>query len=172
MKKENSILLSLVIIGLVLILIGMMTVPLSSNPQFTLLNIGMNLLLIGGTMILINNGKFKFTSFYRFIYPAIALCIVGVLLKLQHWPTADIIICIGLSGLPIIYGAYMFKFSKYRSTTSWLKFVFVFSFFISKLCLLMHWSYADLFSYITFLTLIVLLWQWIVPQKQKRKLYI
>jgi len=78
------------------------------------LSAGAFLFTLNGAYLLAKNGTFIYSSEYRFVKLAIAIVIIGTLLKVMHWPFAANILSIGFLSFSILYMYHLIKNKRAR----------------------------------------------------------
>jgi len=66
-------------------------------------NLFSSIFCLTGTIWLFYTGTFRISIYFRFIFFAIALLLVGILFKIQHWEEATMLISIASAGCFTIY---------------------------------------------------------------------
>jgi hypothetical protein len=102
---------------------------------------------------LIKAGTITRTVYWRFVYSAISVIIIGALFKIQHWVIADYILGVGLGAIILIY-IFRFLNKKQKKPFDYLKLLWVCSFFIIK-ALVFNKIISQEYSYISVLILII-----------------
>ncbi len=88
----------------------------------------------------------------------IFIFLVGMLFKILHWEGADLLLMIGLIGIPVVYLIHFLR-KKNKGITDYLKAVWLGVFSTGLLFTILHWPYANLLiqiQAILFLTLFVM----------------
>jgi hypothetical protein len=123
------------------------------------ISIGLNILIVTGTFFLLKNGSFFQSRYFRLVWLAFALIILGFLFKVMHWPFSGPLLIIGMLIIPVIYLIHYYHKPE-KEALDLLKLIWVLSFFILKLLLMFHWVRDDynmvLINGILFFLIIVL----------------
>jgi len=106
---KNKILLTTIGLGLLSALIGIIIVNLTSDYQ--IMDLGWNMFdygiwvgLVSGFILLLINGTFIKTRFFKISQGFFALILIGAVLKILHWTTySNLIMIIGIIGIIISY---------------------------------------------------------------------
>jgi hypothetical protein len=104
--------------------------------------IGSNILNIAGVFFLLKNGSFYQSKQFRLIFLGFAITILGALFKIMHWPFSSPLLIIGMLFIPTIYLIHFYHKS-IKEFLDYLKLVWVFSFYILSLSILLHWYRDD-----------------------------
>ena len=113
---------------------GLLSVPLAIvSAVFTL----------SGTGLLLDNGTFNKSSYYRWTGVAMPLIIFGMLFKIMHWPGSLILLLSGFASLSLLYVLHFFS-KTVKDQLSSVKLLFVLTFCISKFFTFMRLPYNDI----------------------------
>jgi len=108
----------------------------------TLLGLVNAIARIWAIVILIRNGTLlKTHPLYQLILFFFGIAIIGNLFKLQHWPYSNVILVLGLLGIPIIYAIRFIK-KQNKNALDLLKFIWVTVLFIGELFRIQHLPYS------------------------------
>lgn len=122
---------------------------------------GLGIVLIGvfysATALLLKNGTFAYTPFAKWINFSAGIIIIGALIKIMHWPGADIMLIVGLLSVPVIYTIYFFASKRSLNLQSILKVLFVYGTVLWRLFTIEHWPYANELQQISELVLLLIL---------------
>lgn len=110
-KKFQSIVIALSLIAGFIGLLMEYTMPSTTSG---LLLMGFELASITALIMLIQNGRFIHTKYFRGVQLCISVLIIGALFRLMHWPFGSIIASSGMLAIIFIYS---FWFSKKRNKT-------------------------------------------------------
>lgn len=132
----------LVICGVISILVSRTVAPLEAWSVILLI-----VQLVALDMILKESTVF-FTGYFRFISLCIGVLIIGALFKIMHWPGADQMVLISMSGIAVIYTIRVLHKKRLRfldiSKWAWL-----ITGITSSLLSFLHQPYAQLAAYIS-----------------------
>jgi hypothetical protein len=106
------------------------------------ISIGLNILIVTGMFFLLKNGSFFQSRHFRLVSLAFAVIILGTLFKIMHWPFAAPLLIIGMLIIPVIYLIHYY-YKPEKEVLDLLKLIWVLSFFILKLLLMLHWIRDD-----------------------------
>jgi len=105
----NNLVLVLIIGGsLLCALVGGALIDAASAPEtinlgWDLFDYGLRIGGLAGLFLLVKNGTFQKTKYFKIAQVISAVVIIGALFKIQHWPFANGIVIIGLTGIAITY---------------------------------------------------------------------
>lgn len=104
MKTKNYNYVAIIIIGLVIALISFIVskIKYSADAEFWT-NIGLTISEFAGFIMLIRNGTFIRTKYFKIFKGVIAIIIIGALAKIMHWQFDDVLIIIGFVLAILIY---------------------------------------------------------------------
>lgn len=127
---RNKLFLILIGIGVLTAFIGIITTNVSN--EYETMDLGWNIFDYGlwisgilGFLLLISNGTFIKTKYFKITQGLIPFIIIGALLKILHWTSYDdYIIILGLIGIMIVY---FFSFTKkpIKKRLDYLKLIWV-----------------------------------------------
>ena len=104
MKTKNYTYVSIIIIGIVVALIGFVVSKLTYSPDAEFwTQVGLAISEFTGFLMLIRNGTFIKTKYFRIFKGVFAIIIIGVLFKIMHWQYSDVIIIIGFVLAILVY---------------------------------------------------------------------
>lgn len=104
MKTKNYNYVSIIIIGLVIALIGFTVSKLTYSPDAEFwTQIGLTISEFTGFIMLIRNGTFIRTKYFRIFRGFFAIIIIGALFKIMHWKYTNIIMIVGFVLAVITY---------------------------------------------------------------------
>lgn len=166
---NNKILLLAISLSLVLTSIGVI-LYVTDHDAFTLLTLGPNLFILSGGYLLLKNGYFIKTSEFRITRLGISLILVGVLLKIMHWPFAAEILAIGFISFPCIYVFYLIKNHRIHIITL-LKLLFITTISLSAYVKIIHFPYSEEIILIGITTLLILLIDFIKNKRSAETKY-
>ena len=155
-------LLILIGIGILTAFIGILTANITSDYEtmdfgWSLFDYGLWISGILGFVLLVLNGTFIKTKYFKITQGLIALIIIGALLKILHWTSfADYIIIGGLIGIMI---AYTLSFTKkpIKKRLDYLKLIWVIASYTLGILSFLHLISRDLIevsNYILWLAVI------------------
>lgn len=160
MKKLSFpvVILILLIIGI----IGELLLYFKIDTFATILEILSALGRIAAIIILLKEGSFirsriLITILSLFIF----IVLVGMLFKILHWEGADLLLMIGLTGIPFVYLVHFFR-KKNKKITDYLKVVWLFAFSTGLMFTILHWPYANLFLQIQAILFLMLFVMYVV----------
>jgi hypothetical protein len=154
----------LTIIGFVILtsLIGITLTNISSESKtvelgWNMFDFGMRIGSFVGLIMLLINGTFIKTKYFKIVQGIISFVIIGALLKIMHWTDyANLIIIVGLIGIAICY---FLHFSKklIKKRLDYLKLLWVivsYTFTILVFLHLINRDYAEIGNYLLWLIMI------------------
>ncbi|MFI0427953.1 hypothetical protein [Mariniflexile sp. HMF6888] len=104
MRTKNYNYVSIIIIGLAIALIGFLASKFTYSPDVEYWTfIGLTISEFAGFIMLIRNGTFIRTKYFRIFKGVIAIIIIGALFKIMHVPYNNIILTIGFVLCVLIY---------------------------------------------------------------------
>lgn len=110
MKSKNIEFKLFIGIGLLIALFGFLapyfTININSNNY---INLGLWVSELAGFFMLLGNGTFVKTKYFKYLKGILAFIIVGVLFKIQHLMFANVLVIIGFIGALSIYSFSFFK---------------------------------------------------------------
>jgi hypothetical protein len=116
-------------------------------------NFGLNFMLIAlwlgqltGLILYLSKSNIFKSVFFKIIIIGIAVFIIGVLFKIQHWVGSSIII---LSSLVIIFLTYLVRFlsKSNKLLVDYVKVIWLLFAFSAYYFRIMHWHFADFLLY-------------------------
>ncbi|MBC7486185.1 MAG: hypothetical protein H7282_05495 [Cytophagaceae bacterium] len=96
-----------------------------------------------GTGLLLDNGTFNKSTYYRWTGIAIPLIIFGMLFKIMHWPGSLILLLTGFAFLSLLYVLHFLSKTN-KDQLSSVKLLFVLTFCISKFFTFIRLPYNDI----------------------------
>lgn len=91
-------------IGLFVALFGFFNTDQVYDPSATdWESVGLSIAQIAGLFMLIANGTFILSKYYKFIKLPVALYVIGLLFVIEHWPYANIILIATVCSIILIY---------------------------------------------------------------------
>ncbi len=104
MRTKNYNYVSIIIIGLVIALIGFIVSKFkySSDAEFWT-QIGLAISEFAGFLMLVRNGTFIRTKYFRIFKGVLAIIIIGALAKILHWQHNNLIMVIGFVSAVLVY---------------------------------------------------------------------
>ena len=159
---NNRLFLS--IIGLVILtsFIGIILTNISSESEtielgWNMFDYGMRIGSFVGLIMLLSNGTFIKTKYFKIAQGIISFVIIGALLKIMHWTEyANLIIIVGLIGIAICYFLHFSK-KPIKKRLDYLKLLWVivsYTFAILGFLHLINRDYAEIGNYLLWLTII------------------
>lgn len=124
-----------------------------------------------GFFILLLEGTFIKTRYFRYAKGMFAFVLIGVLFKIQHYPYSNVLITFGWLGILLIYG---FSFTKkpIKNALDFLKLLWVI-FSVPKIILgIFHYRYVDVFTLLSSVTMLFALILFFFGKKNKSRLNI
>lgn len=104
MKTKNYNFVAFIILGLFIALIAFITTEYTNYKEAeSLINLGLSISEVAGFIMLVRNGTFIKTRFFRFFKLAFAVVLIGALFKILHYPYGNEIVAIGLICIIIVY---------------------------------------------------------------------
>ncbi|GAA3594669.1 hypothetical protein Q4Q39_07000 [Flavivirga amylovorans] len=104
MKTKNYNYVSIIIIGLVIALIGFLVSKFTYSPDAEFwADIGLIISEFTGFIMLIRNGTFIRTKYFRIFKGVFAIIIIGALSKIMHWQYNNVIMIIGFVLAVLVY---------------------------------------------------------------------
>ncbi|GHC65741.1 GldL-related protein [Ulvibacter litoralis] len=106
---RNKLLLILIGLGILTVFIGIIVANITTDYEtmdlgWILFDYGLWISGILGFILLVSNGTFIRTKYFKITQGIIAFIIIGALLKILHWTSyANLIIICGLIGIMIVY---------------------------------------------------------------------
>ncbi|WP_299315995.1 hypothetical protein [uncultured Aquimarina sp.] len=159
---NNRLFLIIIGLGILSAFIGIIMTNLAS--EYEMIDLGWNLfdygLRIGGFIgffMLLSNGTFIKTKYFKIAQGIFAIVIIGVLLKIMHWTAyANHIIVVGLIGIAT---SYLLSFLKkpIKKRLDYLKLIWVITSYSCGILAFLHLikrEYAELGTYVLWLTII------------------
>lgn len=67
------------------------------------IQLGLQISETAGFFMLLVNGTFIKTKFFRYSKGVIAIVILGILFRIMHWPYGQILFSVGFLGIPVCY---------------------------------------------------------------------
>ncbi|MES2575249.1 MAG: hypothetical protein V4572_09925 [Bacteroidota bacterium] len=159
---NNRIFLIIIGIGILSSFIGITLTYTSSDYETielgrTTFDYGLRISSLIGLIMLLYNGTFVNTKYFKIVQVIVALVIVGALLRIMHWiPYTDHIIIIGLIGIAISYFL-SFLNKPIKKRLDYLKLTWVITTYTLASLILLHLinrEYSELGTYILWLTII------------------
>ena len=161
MKSLNKICLTIIAIGILIAFVGEFLLNFSQNYQNLgnfLFENGLRIGQLSGFFMLLQNGTFIFTKYFRWIKFIISFILIGTLIKILHWEFyADWILTIGMASIILIYGISFFK-KPIKNLLDYLKLFWVIANFALSIAVFLHLINRDLLqisNYILWLAVIV-----------------
>jgi len=124
---------------------------------WSMFDYGLRIGAFSGLVLMITNGTFIKTRYFKIAQGCIAIIIIGALLKILHWTTyANLIFVVGLLG---IMTSYILSFIKkpIKKRLDYLKLLWVIVSYISGILVFLHIvsrDYSEIGTYIFWLVLI------------------
>ena len=104
LKKNNLPYITIIGIGLIIALGGFLTSKLFDNyDDENWIYIGLWISELAGFFMLLLNGTFIKTKYFRILKGVIAIIIIGALFKIMHWEYNSLIMIIGFIGIILTY---------------------------------------------------------------------
>lgn len=104
LKKNNLPYITIIGIGLIIALGGFLTSKLTDNYDAeNWIYIGLWVSELAGFFMLLLNGTFIKTKYFRILKGVIAIIIIGALFKIMHWEYNSLIMIIGFIGIILTY---------------------------------------------------------------------
>jgi hypothetical protein len=128
---------------------------------YSLISKGIGFATIFSLVLLLRNGTFLASKYFRILSVGVFILMTGAVLKILHWAGANIAIMIASAGFIIIYTTWFF-FKKKKHLLDILKALWVLTFFSGMDFRINHWLYANQLYYIAdiLLLLILIIFAW------------
>lgn len=97
--------------------------------------------LFAGVALLLKNGQFVYSKYIRFLSLSLAIFVVAILFKIQHWPGADIMLMAFPIVVTIIYALWFFS-KPTKQLLDVLKLLWVPVFLASVITKMLHFPYS------------------------------
>lgn len=111
---------------------------------------------LAALIILLKEGSLiKSKLFITLMVLLIITSVAGFLIKILHWAGADLMIMIGLSGISLVYIIH-FLLKKAKKLTDYLKVIWLLSFSMGALFMILHWHYGYLLIQIQSIVFLIL----------------
>ncbi len=95
-------------------------------------------------IILLKEGVFiKSKLFLSFTILFILATTIGLLFKILHWAGADLLLLIGLTGIPFVYTIH-FLLKKNKNLPDYLKVIWILLLSMGLMFTILHWQYGNL----------------------------
>ncbi len=170
MKTKNYNYVSIIIIGLVIALIGFVVSKFTYSPDAEFwTQIGLTISEFAGFLMLIRNGTFIRTKYFRIFKGVFAIIIIGALAKILHWQYNNIIMIIGFA-LAVLTYFFSFLNKPIRKRLDYLKLVWVIVAYTGTILKILHITSIDsqiLSSAIMWLAII----DYMKIEREKRRLF-
>ncbi|MES2622288.1 MAG: hypothetical protein V4615_15665 [Bacteroidota bacterium] len=141
MQKESKTLIFLIGLLLIVGLLGEFLFYLDITQFGTVTQTGTAIGRLGGLILLFRQGTLtKSRSFFQLTVVLLGLTVLGAIMKIMHWPFANLILLIGLIGIPTIYSFHFFKKAK-KHRLDILKFCWVTVCYVSAIFLIQHFPF-------------------------------
>lgn len=109
-------------------------VPSLTNISHTITLIGR----IGGPVLIFGKGVFTADKlFFRLLTFCLIYTAIGGVMKIMHWPFANLILLTGLAAIPVIYGLYFFK-KQHKQRLDVLKLIWIAIFCTTIILFVLH----------------------------------
>ena len=98
---------------------------------------------LAALIILLKEGSLMKSKMFITLMVLLIISVAGFLIKILHWAGADLMIMIGLSGISLVYIIH-FLLKKAKKLTDYLKVIWLLSFSMGALFMILHWHYGYL----------------------------
>ncbi|GAA3561424.1 GldL-related protein [Snuella lapsa] len=170
MNAKNYNYVVLIIIGLVIALISFLVSKFKYSPNTEFwTNIGLAISEFSGFIMLIRNGTFIRTKYFRVFKGVFAIILIGALFKILHYPYGNEIIVVGFAFAVLIY-FFSFLNKPIRKRLDYLKLFWVVVAYTGGILRFLHIindDYQILSSAIMWLAII----DYMKMERQKRRLF-
>lgn len=119
-----------------------------------------------GLVILIRTGQFIKTKFFRLSLFFFAALLIGVLLKIMHWPGSFYFLLAGFTGVSVLYALHFIKKNK-KNLTDYLKLIWVILIFATATLFVFHWPGKEPVKLIESFVFCLLFWSYTFMQQKK-----
>ena len=93
--------------------------------------------------VLWKRGSFRSPMFFTLFAMAVGVVLIGALFKIQHWPTADLLLLCGSAGLILIYGLHYLR-KRSKRPSDHLKLIWIVCAVSAAIIRVEHlWRFAD-----------------------------
>ncbi len=170
MKTNNLPYITIIGIGLIIALVGFLTSQLTDNydaENWTY--IGLWISELTGFFMLLLNGTFIKSKYFRILKGVIAIIIIGALFRILHWEYNRLIMTIGFIGIMLTY-FFSFLNKPIKKRLDYLKLVWVIVAYTNAIFTYLHIigdEYQVLSSAIMWLAII----DYMKTERQKRRLF-
>ena len=156
----DKILINIIYLTFGALIIGLLGMAAYQQVSYMIFDIGSAFFVLTGGYLIVKNGRFLKTSYFRFIGIGVSAIIIGAMFKIMHWPYASLILGFGYGWIAILYLIHQI-INKNRRWIDWLKLLCLTMLLASKYFQTMHWPYNDEIYIISILLLIVIVIEYI-----------
>ncbi len=138
MQKDNKTIVFIVGICLIAGLLGKLLFYLDITEFGNITQTTTAIGRLGGLILLLKQGTLTNSKpFFQLILAFLGLTLIGAMIKIMHWPFANLILIIGPVSIPIIYSIHFFK-KQDKHRLDILKFAWVTAFYTTAIFLIHH----------------------------------
>jgi len=170
LKTKNFNYIAIIGIGLVIALIGFLASQFSDNPDAEFwTQIGLGISEFVGFLMLLFNGTFIKTRYFKITKGFIAIILIAALLKILHWENNGLIMTIGFIGIVITY-TLSFINKPIKKRLDFLKLFWVFAAYTNSLLTYLH-IISDEYQIISSAIMWLAIIDYMKTEREKRRLF-
>jgi hypothetical protein len=167
---NNQLNLLIIGVGIVIAVVGcgLLLNPALMSIGYSLIQKGVGFAVLFTIALLLRNGTFMYSRYFKVMNLMIAVVICGALLRILHVSGANILFLAACAGIIIIYTAWFVVKKKQHLSLDILKLLWAITFFAASDFKLNHWLYAGTLSNIADILLLLALANYLWIQRNTR----
>lgn len=169
MKNLNKIYLFFLLLGILIAFCSFILSFFSPIYSEDWIDFGLNVSYLSGFLLLLMNGTFIKTKYYNYTFIFISMLLLGLLLKINHWPLSNLLIITAYIGIVTFYTISFFK-KTIKKRLDILKLVWVSLESCCNLLIFLH-IITEKFTILPQVLLFLMIFEFLRVEKQKGKLF-